>query len=58
MTTTSQQFDIPWVEKHRPTSLSSIIGNQTIISSLMNISQEGNLPNLILSGPPGTGKTT
>ena len=58
MTTTSQQFDIPWVEKHRPTSLSSIIGNQSIISSLMNISQEGNLPNLILSGPPGTGKTT
>ena len=57
---TSQQtlFDIPWVEKHRPTTLTSIVGNDTIITSLINISQEGNLPNLILSGPPGTGKTT
>ena len=29
-----------------------------VISNLESISQSGNLPNLILAGPPGTGKTT
>ena len=51
-------FDIPWVEKYRPNNLSEVVGNSQIIDSLKNISENGNLPNLILSGPPGTGKTT
>ena len=51
-------FDIPWVEKYRPNNLSEVVGNSQIIDSLKTISENGNLPNLILSGPPGTGKTT
>ena len=51
-------FDIPWVEKYRPNNLSEVVGNPQIIESLKNISENGNIPNLILSGPPGTGKTT
>ena len=55
---TSPPLNTPWIEKYRPTKLSQIVGNKRIISNLQSISQSGNLPNLILAGPPGTGKTT
>jgi len=51
-------YDVPWVEKYRPRSLSSVVGNEDTIVRLQAISEDGNMPNLILSGPPGTGKTT
>ena len=53
-----EQLNTPWIEKYRPTKLNEIVGNKRIISNLESISQSGNLPNLILAGPPGTGKTT
>ena len=53
-----EDFEKPWIEKYRPSVLSDVVGNQNIISSLKDISLKGNLPNLILTGPPGTGKTT
>jgi len=55
---TSPLLNIPWIEKYRPAKLSQIVGNKRIISNLQSISESGNLPNLILAGPPGTGKTT
>ena len=54
----SPLLNTPWIEKYRPTKLSQIVGNKRIISNLQSISESGNLPNLILAGPPGTGKTT
>ena len=51
-------FEKPWIEKYRPETLSDVVGNLNIVSQLRVISQEGNIPNLILAGPPGTGKTT
>ncbi|KAG5475804.1 hypothetical protein CUR178_03517 [Leishmania enriettii] len=48
----------PWVEKYRPQTVSDIVGNTEAISRLQVIAREGNLPNLLLCGPPGTGKTT
>jgi replication factor C subunit 2/4 len=48
----------PWVEKYRPTDLKDIVGNKEIISRLKAIAEQGNMPNLILSGAPGIGKTT
>ena len=48
----------PWIEKYRPQVLDEIVGNKRIIENLKSIAKEGNLPNLILAGPPGTGKTT
>lgn len=51
-------LELPWVEKYRPTELGDIVGNTDAISRLKVIAQEGNMPNLVISGPPGTGKTT
>ncbi|EKX72791.1 replication factor C subunit 4, putative [Theileria equi strain WA] len=47
-----------WIEKYRPGSLDEIIGNPEITKRLQYIAKEGNMPNLLLCGPPGTGKTT
>ena len=46
------------MEKHRPTQLDQIVGNEATASRLKTISKEGNMPNIIIAGPPGTGKTT
>lgn len=49
---------IPWVEKYRPTSFENIIldeNNEQIINSIL---ETNDFPNLLLFGPPGTGKTT
>ncbi|CDR97973.1 replication factor C subunit 4, putative [Babesia bigemina] len=47
-----------WIEKYRPSSLSDVLGNPEITRRLEIIAKEGNMPNLLLCGPPGTGKTT
>ena len=49
----SSAFEAPWIEKYRPELLADIVGNQEAISRLSAIAQVGNLPNIILSGPPG-----
>lgn len=56
--TLKNNYEIPWIEKYRPTKLNEIVGNQNAIERLNIIAQQGNLPNLILSGPSGVGKTT
>ncbi|EFN58376.1 hypothetical protein CHLNCDRAFT_59565 [Chlorella variabilis] len=51
-------YPLPWVEKYRPTRIKDIVGNVEAVSRLQIIAEEGNMPNIILAGPPGTGKTT
>ena len=48
----------PWLEKYRPQQIKDIVGNEETVGRLEVLAQQGNMPNLILSGPPGTGKTT
>ena len=49
---------ILWVEQYRPKDIGSCVLPKTLKSSLTNFIIEGQLPNLILSGSPGVGKTT
>lgn len=39
-------YDVPWVEKYRPRSLSSVVGNEDTVVRLQAISEDGNMPNL------------
>ncbi|PRP74629.1 replication factor C subunit 2 isoform 1 [Planoprotostelium fungivorum] len=49
---------LPWVEKYRPSEIKDVVGNEDTVSRLEIIAEEGNMPNLVISGPPGIGKTT
>jgi replication-associated recombination protein RarA len=48
-------FEAPWIEKYRPEYLRDIVGNAEAVSRLSAIATVGNLPNIILAGPPGIG---
>jgi len=48
----------PWVEKYRPTYISQIIQQDTIKKEFSKIIETGNMPHMLLHGPPGTGKTS
>jgi replication factor C small subunit len=47
-----------WVEKYRPTSLDTYIGNKHLKSKVGVYLKSGDLPHLLLYGRAGTGKTT
>ena len=47
-----------WVEKYRPTTLETYIGNETIKSKIEDYLKQGSIQNLLLHGVAGTGKTT
>ncbi len=46
-----------WIEKYRPTRLEDVVGQDEVIRRLKRYVETGNLPHLLLSGPPGVGKT-
>ncbi|MGV8143227.1 MAG: replication factor C small subunit [Methanothermobacter sp.] len=48
----------PWVEKYRPQTLDEVVGQDHIIQILKRYVKEGNMPNLMFTGPAGVGKTT
>lgn len=70
----ARRADLPWVEKYRPQKLAGatfwvvsssqrmcgadLIGNRETVERLCAIAASGNVPNLILSGSSGCGKTT
>ncbi len=47
-----------WVEKYRPTTLDTYIGNEHLKSKVEVYLESGDLPHLLLFGKAGTGKTT
>jgi len=49
---------VPWIEKYRPIVFTDIMGNEETIARLESFSRTGNVPNIIIAGPPGCGKTT
>ena len=47
-----------WVEQYRPKDIESCVLPKTLKDTLTDFVSESKLPNLILFGPPGVGKTT
>lgn len=47
-----------WTERHRPTKLEDVSGNDEVIRALQSYKTMEAMPNMILHGPPGTGKTS
>lgn len=54
----SLSMESPWVEKYRPKLLQDVEGNEETVERLEVIASDGNMPNIIIAGPPGCGKTT
>jgi replication factor C subunit 2/4 len=49
---------LPWVEKHRPTNIDDVIVSDIIRTKIDKIIEDKNMPNIIITGEPGTGKTS
>lgn len=47
-----------WTERYRPQTIEDCILPTSIKTTLSDMIKQGELPNLLLSGPPGSGKTT
>ena len=47
-----------WVEKYRPSTIDTYIGNEHLKSKVSVYLESGDLPHLLLFGKAGTGKTT
>ena len=50
--------DILWVERYRPSTIDDLILPESIKTTFSKIISQGKIPNLILSGSAGTGKTS
>lgn len=51
-------IELPWVEKYRPAKLKDVMGHEEITKRLQSYVDKRNLPNMLFSGPAGTGKTS
>ena len=54
----SFNIKIPWVEKYRPKTSDEILLEPFIKDKINRILQEKSIPNMIITGEPGTGKTS
>jgi len=49
---------VPWVEKYRPKTLSSLTQSEALLQLFNNCSETKQMSHFLFYGPPGTGKTS
>src|SRR5437879_8964657 len=54
----SSEPKAPLATRMRPKSFDQLVGQRQVVDVLRRLTQGGNLPSIILWGPPGSGKTT
>ena len=50
--------NIPWIEKYRPKKISDLVIDNSTRNKILKIIKDKNMPNIIITGTPGIGKTT
>lgn len=50
--------DIPWIEKYRPKHYNDLIVDDFVLNKIKRIIEDKDMPNLIITGIPGIGKTS
>lgn len=53
-----EDISFPWTEEFRPKTIEEIIGDEQLLGKINEYIQTKSIPNLLFSGPAGTGKTT
>lgn len=54
----TKRINIPWIEKYRPRNIDDIVIDVRTKKKIKQIIKEKSMPNLIITGSPGIGKTT
>lgn len=58
MSIEAKQNEVLWVEKYRPANINDTILPEKMKDTFRKFVTDGNVPNLLLTGGPGVGKTT
>lgn len=53
-----KNIELPWIEKYRPNEMETIMLNNFLKEKIDTILSNKTIPNLVLTGEPGTGKTS
>ncbi len=51
-------MNIPWIEKYRPRTIDDLVLDDSTINKINKFIQDKDMPNIIITGMPGIGKTT
>lgn len=54
----NQTFNKPWIEKYRPETVDDLVMDDATLKKIRKIIDDGVMPNIIITGSPGIGKTT
>lgn len=53
-----ETLNIPWIEKYRPKKVEDLVLENDTLNKIKKIIEDKDMPNIIINGVPGIGKTT